>query len=103
MEAFEIAVDGELFRASERVQPSGQMSYDFRWLNGPADGTYGFTVAFVVAQHGETDSGARPTPYAVPDLRSQLIETARGFVDSFYAPDGIGEADFPDHVRAERR
>ena len=44
MDAFEVFVQGELFRISERTQPDGATSYDFAWLNGPAEGGYGFTV-----------------------------------------------------------
>lgn len=102
MDAFEISVAGELFRVNERTQPNGQMSYDFGWLNGPADGTYGFTLAFVVARHGEYDAGERPPSHVVPDVRLQLTEAAREFIEGFYAPGGIGEEDFPDHVPANR-
>ena len=44
MDAFEVFVQGVLFRISERTQPDGATSYDFAWLNGPAEGGYGFTV-----------------------------------------------------------
>lgn len=45
MDDFEISVDRELLRVSERYQPDGRLSYDYSWLNGPADGTYGYTFA----------------------------------------------------------
>lgn len=87
MEAFDVRIDGELFRVSERIQPGGQMSYDFAWLNGPAEGTYGFTV-------GCAPLGARMT-------REELETAGSNFVESFYQPGGIGEEDFPEHVEAK--
>ena len=100
VEDFEISVVGERFRVSERVQPSGQMSYDFSWLNGPADGTYGFTTTFFSVRTGERAVGHDPSSGSDAELRAGLTESARGFVESFYATGGIGESDFPDHVRA---
>lgn len=88
MEAFELSILGERFRVSERVQPSGDMSYDFAWLNGPAEGTYGFTV-------GRAPRGAHME-------REELETAARNFVESFYEPGGIGEEDFPEHVAAKK-
>lgn len=85
MEPFEVVVHGELFRINERTQPSGATSYDFSWLNGPAGGTYGFTVG---------SSSGRTGP-------EELVARARGFVEAFYGPDGIGETDFPNHTPAE--
>lgn len=76
---------GEVFRVGERRQPDGGPSYDFTWLNGPAGGTYGFTI-------GATSGRI---------LRSELEVRARHFVEAFYGPGGIGESDFPDHVPAE--
>lgn len=84
MDPFEVVIEGELFRISERVQPGGAMSYDFAWVNGPAEGTYGFTV-----------SGS-----AGRSAKAELVTQARQFVEGFYAPGGIGETDFPDHARA---
>lgn len=84
MNPFEVAVQGELFRVSERTPPHGGMSYDFDWFNGPANGTYGFSVA--------ASSGQIPA--------DELTAWARGFVDSLYAPGGIGETDFPGHIPA---
>jgi len=81
--SFEAVVKGERFRISERTQPGGAMSYDFAWLNGPADGSYGFTVG---------RSAATP---------KDLVAEARGFVESFYGPGGIGETDFPDHTPSD--
>ena len=84
MDHFEVVVQGELFRISERTQPGGTMSYDFAWLNGPADGTYGFTV-------GRSSGRA---------AAKELVEQARQFVEAFYGPGGIGVTDFPDHTSA---
>lgn len=85
MVPFEVVVRGELFRVSERRQPDGALSYDFSWLNGPAGGTYGFTVA----------------PSSGQMTATALVMQARQFVDAFYGPGGIGETDFPDHLPAE--
>jgi hypothetical protein len=82
MDPFEVVVQGELFRISERTQPDGGTSYDFAWLNGPAGGTYGFTI-------GGSTAAAK-----------ELVAAARGFVEAFYGPGGIGETDFPDHTPA---
>ena len=84
MDDLELSIDGELFRIRERNQPPGRLSYHFAWLNGPGDGTYGFFVGL-----------SQPIPMS----REALISEARGFVDSFYEPGGIGEEDFPDHKR----
>ena len=83
MDPFEIVVQGELFRVSERTQPDGGMSYDFAWRNGPAEGTYGFTMG-----------GSAATA-------EELVAAARGFVEAFYGPGGTGETDFPDHTPAD--
>ncbi|QYG11889.1 hypothetical protein KY497_00645 [Microbacterium sp. PAMC22086] len=79
-------VQGELFRVSERTQPDGGMSYDFAWLNGPAGGTYGFTLA----------------PSSGQIAATELVAQASQFVAAFYGPGGIGETDFPDHIPAYR-
>ncbi|MDN6201262.1 MAG: hypothetical protein L0I99_03550, partial [Micrococcaceae bacterium] len=85
MDNFEVAIDHELFRISERYQPSGSLSYDFAWLNGPAEGTYGFTVGIT-----GTDSND------VSRMSSEeLVEEARLFVEAFYGAGGIGAEDFP--------
>ena len=84
MDSFEVEIRGELFRISERIQPGGAMSYDLNWLNGPAGGTYGFTVARSSAQI----------------TASELVSEARGFIEAFYGPGGIGETDFPTHTPA---
>lgn len=84
MDPFEVVVQGEQFRISERTQPDGGMSHDFAWLNGPAGGTYGFTLASSSGQIAATE----------------LVAQARPFVAAFYGPNGIGETDFPDHIPA---
>lgn len=91
-------VDHELFRISERYQPDGRVGYDFAWLNGPADGTYGFTIARIKAGVPATDSNS-----ASRMSREQLVEQVRDYLDSFYGVGGIGEEDFPDHVPARIR
>lgn len=97
MEPFEVIVDEELFRINERRQPSGSLSYDFSWLNGPAEGTYGFNVSRLVA------SSAEETVTPMPSMtRDELVEEVRGFVKGFYEPGGISE-DFPDYVSASSR
>ncbi len=95
MKPFEVTIDDELFRISERRQPDGGLSYDFAWLNGPAGGTYGFTVGkFAAGSAGHTpDDTARMT-------EDELLDEVRGFVESFYEPGGIGEEDFPEHIPA---
>jgi hypothetical protein len=97
LEPFEVAVDEELFRISERDQPSRAVSYDFTWLNGPADGFCGFTVSRVVAASG--DNAVQP---ATRMTRDDLVQEVRNFVEGFYEPGGIAE-DFPDHVSARTR
>lgn len=89
MSGLEFSIDGEMFRVTERRQPSGMMSYDFAWLNGPDGGTYGFTVGL------QTASGADPDARMT---REDLMDEARGFIEGFYEPGGIGEEDFPDHA-----
>jgi hypothetical protein len=89
MDDLEFSIDDELFRVTERRQSNGMMSYDFAWLNGPDGGTYGFTVG--LSSTPGLDPAARMT-------REQLMDQARGFIEGFYEPGGIGEEDFPDHM-----
>lgn len=89
MDSFEFTVDGETFHVAERLQEDGRMSYDFAWLNGPAEGTYGFTVGC--------------SPLGTRMAREELVEAGRGFAASFYGPGGIGEEDFPEHVAQRSR
>lgn len=98
MDPFEVTVQGELFRISERTAPDGTLSYDFSWLNGPAGGTYGFTIGLSL---GWT-AGEEPNADARRAGRTaaELVADAHGFVTSFYGPGGIGETDFPDHTPA---
>ncbi|THJ65785.1 hypothetical protein E8P82_10875 [Arthrobacter echini] len=97
MDPFDVAIDHELFRISERRQPGGALSCDFTWLNGPMEGTYGFTVGrSAVGTGGITpDSVGRMT-------RDELIAEVRGFVAGIYEPDGSSD-DWPDHVAARVR
>ncbi|SEE31837.1 hypothetical protein SAMN04489740_1117 [Arthrobacter alpinus] len=93
MDVFEISVDDELFRISERYQPDGRLSCDYSWLNGPAVGTYGFTIGRSGGEAAPNDSDG-----ASRMSREALVEEARSFLDSFYAAGGVGEEDFPDHI-----
>lgn len=97
MKPFEVIVDDELFCISERLQPSGALSYDFSWLNGPADGTYGFSASPFIAR-----SAYEPLTSVPSMTREELVEEVRGFMKGFYEPGGNGE-DFPDHVSASSR
>lgn len=98
MEDFELSVDGERFRISEQRQPHGKISYSFTWLNGPAAGTYGFTLGLVpIGQDVTIDE----VPASLSSER--LIEEVRHFVDAFYAPGGIRDEDFPSHAAAANR
>ena len=72
---------------SERLDPEGQRAYDFSWLNGPNEGSYGFTIGMTNAQsHGLAPAG--------------LEREARAFVLGFFSPGGIGDTDFPEFVAA---
>ena len=84
MEAFEVTVLGERWRIAEREPRGATPTYDLAWLDGPAQGTYGFTVG-----------GAHRTP-------EQLVAEATAFVHAFSEPGGIGE-DFPGFVPARFR
>ncbi|MFH6679707.1 hypothetical protein [Clavibacter michiganensis] len=84
MEAFEVTVLGERWRIAEREPMGATPAYDLDWLDGPADGTYGFAVG-----------GAPLTP-------EQLIAEATPFVEGFSEAGGIGE-DFPGFVPARFR
>ena len=95
MQNFETSSDHETFRISQRYRPEGRLSYNFSWLNGLARGTDGFTVG---RSGGEASSTAPES--ALSMYREELVESARSFLDSFYAAGGIGEEDFPDHVPA---
>lgn len=97
MNPFDVTVDHEVFRISERRQPSGALSYDFLWINGPADGTYGFTVGWSRLGTGQiiSDDAANMT-------REELVAEVKGFVEHVYEPGGIGET-WPEHVPARDR
>lgn len=79
-------IEGERFTVSSRLGPDECWSYDFTWLSGPGESTYGFTI-------GSTSPGSEAT-------RTALEEHARTFLESFFAPDGIGPCDFPEFVAA---
>lgn len=84
-----IEVDGDRFEADATVGPSGQTAYSFRWLNGPIDSSYGFSLA----------PGVTPgTILTNTDLENE----ARLFVRAFFSPDGVGPADFPDFVASRQ-
>ncbi len=97
MESFDVTIDGEAFRISERMQPTGEPSYDFTWLNGPLDGTYGFTVS----RAGSGNGGNAIEP-ATPMTREELVQEAQSFVAQFSEPGGMGK-DFPGYVPARLR
>ena len=91
MGSFEFNVGYERFQVSDRRGHGGRISYDFSWLNGPAEGTYGFIVGM----------SAAPRLIDTAHMSEQrLVEVARNFIETFYGVGGIGEEDFPDHTRA---
>ncbi len=98
MKDLELSVGAEMFRISERVATGGQVSYDFAWLNGPADGSYGFTVSKISVGSGPTGPGAGSRM-----TQEELLSEAQAFIAGFYEPGGIGEEDFPDHAPAQPR
>jgi hypothetical protein len=80
------------------VGTGGQVSYDFAWLNGPADGSYGFTVGIFNVGVGSA------RPQIIPRMtREELLAEAQEFIAGFYEPGGIGEEDFPNHAPAQPR
>ena len=84
-----IEVEGERFTVGTRVQPNGLRVYDFTWLDGPGETSYGFTLG--------------PTSPSPSDLsRTELEKHAHLFVRAFFAPDGIGPSDFPEFVASRR-
>lgn len=98
MKPFEVVVDDELIRISERRQPGGAPSYDFEWVNGPAEGTYAFTVG-----RSTVGSGGMTSDAAAQMTQDELLDEVRGFVKSVYEPGGIAEEDFPNHIPAKTR
>lgn len=97
MDPFDVTIDHEVFRISERRQPNGALSYDVLWINGPADGTYGFTVgrSTPASEKIISDDEARMTP-------QELTTEVRGFVEHVYESGGLGET-WPEHVPARDR
>ena len=85
-----IKASDETFEVTVRKQRDGHLVYDFLWLNGPEG--YGFTFGKTLAP------GVLPTTLT----HSELEREAKIFVKAFFAPDGIGLADFPDFVSARR-
>lgn len=77
-------VNGEMFDVRESEPSSRVHAYHFTWTNGPEDGTYGFSL-------GSSDLTAE-----------QLERAARSFVQSFFAPDGLGASDFLSFVEDRR-
>ncbi|UWX97378.1 hypothetical protein N2K95_01395 [Arthrobacter zhaoxinii] len=98
MDDIELVFNGEIFRISEDIGPDGKISYHFSWLNGPADGSYGFTVSRFGVGSGSTP--AEPTPQMTNE---QLISEVQGFITAFYESGGIGEQDFPHRTPAQPR
>ena len=98
MDEIELAIEGEIFRISEQIGPDGQTSYHFSWLNGPADGSYGFTVGRFGVGSDSTSAEGMPQM-----THEQLISEVQGFITAFYESGGIGEQDFPDHTPAQPR
>ncbi|WP_010205537.1 hypothetical protein [Salinibacterium sp. PAMC 21357] len=96
LDDFEFSVFGEQFRVREESHPDRASSYNFAWLNGPAEGTYGFSVGVFAADAASPGNGLHPRM-----TRDQLMAEARNFIEGFYAPGGIGEEDFPEHVAAQ--
>lgn len=79
-----VQFDDERFEVHEVAQPNGHHQYQFAWLNGPANGTYGFAIGGgILAREG-------------------LERAAREFVSSFFEPGGVGPSDFPSFVEARR-
>ncbi|WP_147441023.1 hypothetical protein [Mycetocola zhadangensis] len=90
-----IEVRGERFRVDTRTDPFGRQAVDFTWLNGPEDGTYGFTVAPGGGEHGPGAEGSL--------TRTQIEQEATNFVLAFFSEGGIGPSDFPDFLLMRRR
>jgi len=86
----QIEVEGECFHVTRRFDHGGTQAYDFRWVNGPSDTPYGFTIG-------------PSSPTNVEFSRALLEEEARLFVEAFFSDDGIGLSDFPDFVEARRQ
>lgn len=84
-----VEVEGERFDIKMRLGPDGQRFYDFSWINGPSEQTYGFTIG-------------TNTPMTHEFSPADLEEKARGFVAGFFSPGGIGETEFPKFVTTRR-
>ncbi len=87
--AASVLVRGERFDITETRSKDG-VSHHFAWRNGPANGTYGFTIGHA--------------PAAAPSMRSEELEAhVHSFLDAFFAPGGVGTQDFPDFAEARQR
>jgi hypothetical protein len=84
MDDIEISIDCELFCISERRDPDGLTSYDFTWLNGPNNGTYGFTIG--LSGIGRDFTSSHVGSQMAPEL---LENEARRFLQRFYEANGI--------------
>lgn len=94
MDPFDVSIDGGVFRISERRQPGGALSYDVAWIDGPADGTYGFTVGRFVGRSAPasvTGAAASPHEPTLEMTREELLTEVRAFVRHVDEPEGIGE------------
>lgn len=95
MEDFEVSVESERFKVSERLSDGEIPSYDFDWLNGPGEGAYGFTVGLAPVDRNVTNGNL------IHRLSSEALrEEALHFVEGFYELGGVRDEDFPDHVAA---
>lgn len=83
----ELSIKGEIFHISEQLGPAGQTEYHFDWLNGPAEGSFGFSVSRFAA--GSESASAQAMP---PMTHQQLIAEAEGFIAAFYASGGIADS-----------
>ncbi len=78
-------VEGERFVVSS--SPTWT-TYESAWINGPADGTYGFV-------EGTNTPGGRSL--------TDLTEAVKAFIEGFYESGGNRDVDFPDDVAVSRR
>lgn len=84
-----IDVEGDRFSVEVRLGPDGHRVYDFSWINGPREPSYGFTI-------GSTSSFSE---FSSEELEAKVA----AFVGNFYAPGGIGSIDFPEFVASRNR
>ena len=84
-----IDIEGDRFSVEVRLRPDGRRVYDFSWVNGPSEPSYGFTI-------GSTSSSSE---FSTEELEA----TVAAFVHNFYAPGGIGSVDFPEFMASRSR